>query len=376
MPLTPEEKGYLFDLYSDPARVGSLTGIGSLARAIKKEGRYNISNADLLKWLQKNQTYTLHRPFIRKFPREEIVVSGPNVEWDIDLADMTQLVKFNNGHNYFLVVIDDFSKFVHTKPLETKNGKEVTAAMKEILESVSTPPEIIRCDQGTEFSNATFKKLLTDNNIKLVLTQNELKASIAERCIKTLKNRLYRYFTETDDLNWVGILSDITKSYNNSYHRSIKMAPKDVNVNNQDQVWENLHKLKPWKENVPFKFEINDKVRLTGIRKPFEREYDMKWTVEIFIVCDRFYKGQIHKYKLKDYDNEEIEGSFYEKELQKVLVDDDTIFRIEKVVGRRTRRGRRELLVKWWKWPSKFNSYIPASQYRDYVDLRRQNRTR
>ena len=89
-----------------------------------------------------------------------------------------------------------------------------------------------------------------------------------------------------------------------------------------------------------------------------------------------FYKGQIPKYKLKDILNEEISGSFYEDELQKIITDDNTVYRIEKIVRRRTRRGRREVLIKWWKWASKFNTWIPADTVGDYAVINRQNQGR
>ena len=96
----------------------------------------------------------------------------------------------------------------------------------------------------------------------------------------------------------------------------------------------------------------------------------MKWSREFFIIADRFWKGQIPKYKLKDFANEEISGSFYENELQKIQADDETIYIIDKIVGRRTRNGRREVLIHWLGWPSKFDSYIPANEVQNYSDLR------
>ena len=370
MPLSKSKKTYLDQLYSDPSKIGSLSGISALSRAIKKEGKYNISHKDLTNWFESNQTYSLHKPVIRKFKREPVIVSGPNIEWDIDLGDMRFFEEFNNGYNYFLLVIDDFSKFVYTRALKTKTGKEVTQALKSILVLLKEPPTAIRCDQGGEFLNVFFKRLLSQNNIKLITTQNELKACIAERCIKTIKNRIFRYFTETDQLDWSNVLPDITNSYNKSYQRSIKMPPEEVNEENMDSVWHTLHPMYPWKENKKFKFNINDKVRISGLRKPFTREYDMKWSREFFIVADRFWKGQIPKYKLKDFANEEISGTFYESELQKIQADDNTIYIIDKIVGRRTRNGRRELLIHWLGWPSKFDSYIPANQVKNYADLR------
>ena len=231
---------------------------------------------------------------------------------------------------------------------------------------MDTYPDIIRTDQGTEFLNAQFRSMLRSKNIRLWVTQNEKKANIAERCIKTLKNKIYKYFTLSQQLNWVDVLPQITKTYNDSYHRSINMAPSEVTSENQDQVWRRLQPVRPLVDPKEFKFAIDDKVRISVLRKAFEREYDIKWTVEFFIVADRFYKEDIPKYKLKDYANEEIAGTFYEDELQKIAVSEDTVYRIEKVLRRRTRRGQREALVRWFGWASKFDSWIPEADLQDY----------
>lgn len=365
-------KDYLKELYGDPSKVGSLGGVNALARAVRKEGKYKIALKDLKQWLRSSETYTLHRPLKRKFKRNRVVVGGMNIEWDMDLADMALLKEFNEGYAYFIVLIDDFSKYIFTEALKTKTGKEVTAVVKKILDSVEQPPDIIRCDQGTEFLNAQFKNLLRTKGIRMWITQNEKKANIAERSLKTLKNKIYHYFTLTQQLNWVDILPQITDSYNNSYHRSIGMAPIEVSKKNEDKVWKRLQPTRPLEEPEEFKFEIDDKVRISVLRKAFEREYDIKWTVEHFIVTDRYYKEDIPKYKLKDYANEEIAGSFYQDEMQKVDVDEDTIYRIEKVIRRRNRRGRgREVLVKWYGWPNKFNSWIPEADLQDYGQVPR-----
>ena len=361
-----EVKKYLRDLYGDPSKVGSLGGINSLARAVRKEGKYQIPREDLKRWLSANETYTLHKPLRRKFPRNRVVVGGLNIQYDCDLSDMTRLKRYNRGYSFFLVMIDDFSKYLYSRALKTKTGKEVTAAVKEILSEMKHPPDVIRTDQGTEFLNRQFRDLLNANKVRLWVTQNEKKANIAERCLKTLKNRIYRYFTLSQTLTWVDILPQITESYNKSYHRSIGMSPSEVTEENEDRVWERLQPDRPLPEPRDFKFEIDDKVRISVLRKAFEREYDVKWTVEHFIVADQFYKEGIPKYKLKDYNNDEIAGSFYEDELQKIDVDEDTVYRVERVIRRRTVRGERQALVKWMGWGHQFNSWIPESGLQDY----------
>lgn len=103
-----------------------------------------------------------------------------------------------------------------------------------------------------------------------------------------------------------------------------------------------------------FKFKTGDIVRITYIRNVFSREYDERWTRELRCL-----------YTLKDYHNEPILGTFYQEELQKVRVNNDTVYKVEKVLRRRMRNNRREVLVKWLGWPNKFNSWIMQSHLKE-----------
>ena len=364
--MNDEQKNFLQDLYTDPSKVGSFGGVQQFLRGVRREGRFDISRKDVRDWLLSSEVYTLHKPLKRKFERNRVVVGGLNIEWDVDLADMSLLQNENNNFRYFIVAIDDFSKFVYTKALKTKTGREVTEAFRGFIDSSQNPPMIVRTDKGTEFLSRVFTNLLKSYKIRHWITQNELKANIAERCIKTLKNKLYKYFTHSQTLKWFEILPAITSTYNSSFHRSIKDAPANVTLENEDEIYKTLYPEPFLEKPTKFKLEINDKVRLSTTRKPFEREYDIKYTVEFFLVMERFYKESLPKYRLKDYGNEPILGSFYEEELQKIYTDDNTVYRIETVLRRRVRNRVPEVLVKWYGWPDKFNSFIPASDLQDY----------
>ena len=86
------------------------------------------------------------------------------------------------------------------------------------------------------------KIYLADNNIKLFATHNERKAQIVERLTRTFKGIMFRYFTKKIARRYIDILQAIASKYNTSYHRSIKVAPKDVNKDKETQVWINLYK--------------------------------------------------------------------------------------------------------------------------------------
>ena len=151
-------------------------------------------------------------------------------------------------------------------------------------------------------------------------TQNELKASYAERAIKTIKSKISRYMTRHQTHRWIGILEPITMSYNSTVHRSIKMAPKNVTTKDEVRLWKlqyALSKRKPMPKGVPqrFVFKKGDTVRISHLRQAFDREYEERWTSEYFVVNRRKIKEGIPLYMLKDTMGDEIEGTFHPSEL-------------------------------------------------------------
>ena len=183
---------YLAQVYYNPKRSGAPGGVERLYRDVKKDGKYDISRAQLKKWLMKQDTYTLHKPARRHYNRNRVIVGGIDELWQMDLADMQAIAAENDGYRYLLVCIDVFSKYVWVIPLKTKTGPALVTAFKKILET-GRKPQKIQTDQGTEFFNKHFKDLMKEEEIQLYNTYNETKASVVERVIRTLKTRMWRY---------------------------------------------------------------------------------------------------------------------------------------------------------------------------------------
>ena len=91
----------------------------------------------------------------------------------------------------------------------------------------------------------------------------------------------------------------------------------------------------------------------------FTREYDEKWTGEIFTISQRILRGETPLYRVEDYDGEEIEGTFYQPELQRVDVKEDDLWKVETVLKTRDRGQNKEYYVKWLHWPK---NLIPGSR--------------
>ena len=145
---------------------------------------------------------------------------------------MQLIRKFNKGFRFLLCVIYIFSKYAWVVPLKDKKGVTITNAFQKILkESNRHKPNKIWVDKGSEFYNNSFKKWLKDNNIEMYSIHNEGKSVVAERFIRTLKTKIYKYMTSISKNEYIDKLDDIVNEYNNTYHRRIKMKPVNVKDN-------------------------------------------------------------------------------------------------------------------------------------------------
>ena len=175
----------------------------------------------------------LHKPIIRKFEKRKVYSTFKDNIWGVDLADMQLLSKYNKGIRFLLCVIDIFSKYAWVVPLKDKKGISIVKAFRSILKQSNSKrkPNKIWVDKGSEFYNAYFKKWLRDNNIVMYSTHNEGKSVVAERFIRTLKGKIFKYMTSISKNVYIDKLDDIVDEYNNTYHTAIKMKPIDVKDN-------------------------------------------------------------------------------------------------------------------------------------------------
>ena len=148
--------------------------------------------------------------------------------WGVDLANMELLSKCNKRIRYLLCSFDLFSKYAFVVPLKDKKGVTITNAFQSILDNSERKPNKIWTDQGSDFYNAHFKKWLKYNDIIMYSTHNERKSIVAERFIRTLKNKIYKHMTAISKNIYYDVLDDIVDEYNNTYHNTIKMKPIDV----------------------------------------------------------------------------------------------------------------------------------------------------
>ena len=151
--------------------------------------------------------------------------------WEVDLADMQSLSRKNKNIKYLLCAIDLYSKYVFVVQLKDKKGISIVNAFDKIIKQSKRKPNKISVDQESKFYNNNFKKRLSDNNIIMYSTYNEGKSVVAERFIRTLKNKLCRHMTPSGKNVYYDVLDDVVNKYSNTKHSTIKMKPIDVGDN-------------------------------------------------------------------------------------------------------------------------------------------------
>lgn len=347
------------DAYYDPKQPGSFAGVDKFYRR-----QTDATRDDVKEWLRGEEAYSLHKPVRYRFPRNKVIVSGVDAQWDADLMDMTQ--QPDEGYHYVLVAIDILSHYAWTRPLKNKTGPEVSRAFASIFDEGRMPSKI-RTDRGKEFTSRTSEKMFKQRGVEHFLSNNEVKANYAERVIRTLKLRLKRYETWKQTRRWKDVMQDITASYNNTYHRTIKMTPASVNKENQAEVWMTQYAhTSMHKTDGPYRFKEGDYVRISHLRRAFQREYDERYTGEIFKVAARRVRGGLNIYSLTDFYDEDVEGTFYEPEIQRITADPGGVFKVDHIIRSRKRRGvEKEYLVRWRHWPVKFDSWVKGSDLED-----------
>ena len=250
-----------------------------------------------------------------------------------------------------MTIIDIFSRYAWVQPLKDKGSNEVINVFDKILQE-GRKPKHLRTDAGREFTNNSFQECLETKNIVHFTMHSEKQANYVECFIKTLKSKLYK----------------MVNSYNRTWHSGIRSEPINVTKRNEKQLWWQMYwpkepfmkKLKK-KKRIPYAFKVGDKVKTSYTRKSFQREYDSRWTAEIFKVKRRFMRQGQPIYTVVDWDNNPVQGTFYQKELQKVEASDKDLFKIETVLKYEGKGKNKQALVKWKGWPKKFNSWILAS---------------
>lgn len=350
----------LTSIYTDIKHPASFGSAANLYKAAKVKDK-TITNTIVKKWLQSNHAYTLHKPLKRRFLRRKTIAPGLYHQLQIDLVDVANIRTKNKNVRFLLTAIDIFNRKAFAIPLKTKRGTDVVVALANIF-SQYPYVKFIQADQGKEFFNSHVLEYLKQKGIKLFYTSSDTKSAIVERFNRTLKERMYRYFTNYNTKSYLPILDQLIDSYNNTKHSAIGIAPNQVSKRNEKLVWDFQYKKYIQKYgSKPFTYKIGDVVRISKVKKEFRKGYLPKFVEEYFKIHDRLSTFP-PTYKLIDINGEIIKGSFYAAEIQLVVPKPGEY----RIVKSRKKKGRKEYLIHFIGQPSNLDTWMNLSTLSQY----------
>jgi hypothetical protein len=194
----------------------------------------------------------------------------------VDLADFQSLADENEGYRFCLLGVDVLSRRVFAVPIKSKSTKDMFEGFEELFKQMPHLPSEIYSDRGLEFESGEMKRYFEEKGIeKFSARSSYVKAAVAERFIRSLKLRLYRWFSEKNSLKWTKVLPEIVNAMNNTVNAATGMTPNEVNPKNASVLWDKLYReyLYPETKRRATKFKANDAVRLAKKKQTFEKGY-------------------------------------------------------------------------------------------------------
>ena len=349
----------LIKAYINPRHPGSFGGVERLRRATLAD------KEDVEKALQHTDTYTIGKETRRRFPRNRIIVTNMTQQFQVDLADMTKFAPQNDNVKFLLVAIDCFSRKASVKPLLNKSAIRVKDAMNLVLQELGIPDRI-QFDKGKEFINKTLTAALEKKGVKMITAENDdIKCSMAERLIRTIKSRIYRFFRFTMATRYIDRLQDFVHSYNHSEHKAHGQEPASVSEETSLKTFNRLYgDLLTKKIDKKPRYKVGDAVRMSKNKLQFEKGYEDRFMPEICIIA-KVIPQRVPIYELSDpVSGESIKGNFYEPELSLVRDHLNWEYKIEKVLERKRQNRRWMIKVRWLGYNPASDSWIPEQDAR------------
>ena len=239
--------------------------------------------------------------------------------WECDLLQLTSIKDYNDGYCY---ILDVLGRFAWVEPLVDKTARNVASAFERITDCAKPRvPLCVQTDRGKELLGAAFQNLLKRLELGFRVARNpEIKAAV-ERLNRTLRERIWRYFSYRNTKRYIDVLQKIVYAYNQTLHSGTRMRPAEVNLYNAARERDNLDKRarsnyrSRHRARTHRKFDVGDHVRVGRTKNTFERRYEKNFSEEIFKIIRVSLRQGLYTYVLVDLNGEIIDGFFYNEEL-------------------------------------------------------------
>ena len=255
------------------------TGFGSINDTYQQAKKIlnTITYNDVKEFLERQKSRQT-KPY-RGF--NSYVAHEPLQEIQIDIADFTRSLKYNDGYRYCFVAVDVFTKFCHAVPIKDKKPSESLRAMTEVINTVGVMKQIYHDNEGS-WNSTEFITLLNKHNIKQIITTSP--PPFAERMVQTLKNMIHTRLEGLDmtEEKWVDMLKPVLNKYNKTKHSTTDMTPHDAKrKDNHIEVWLNIRNKATFARKYP-PLKVGDRVRTYIKPHTFKKGYQPSWSKEVY----------------------------------------------------------------------------------------------
>jgi hypothetical protein len=296
------------------------------------------------------------------------VAPGPGTIWQADLGILNMLARQNSGFAYYLLCIDCFTRKIYVEALKRKTAAEVIGGFRSIFKRANALPWKIITDQGKEFIAGSVQEFFKRRQIQHFcnFTSPIFHAGMAERANRTLKERMYKYFTEKSTKRWINIIQALVHSINQSPNRSIGgLIPEKAHLFTPllrkyfERVQRKKEKKSKRKVNM---LNVGQRVRIEKTKDIFQKGYRANFTEEIYTIKRVRHTAPV-TYEICDEYGEPLKGWFYREDICPVYSKMGKNWEIEQILDEKTIiRGNMPLdllLVKWRGHTDDYNTWIP-----------------
>ena len=331
-------------------------------------GKYRIYNAyakkDVDKALQKSDIYSRFKQHRRAKSFSPIYVYRKRELFQSDTVFFTrpELVEANHGYKYLFTTIDVFTKMAWVYPMKDNKCKTVMACFQDILRKCGDKPERLNSDRGSELVCKQFARFLKDNKIHHYLSYSLRKCPVIERFNLTFQRLLYKMMKHHNSYEWTQFIDHAMDIYLNRRHRTIKMSPLEAEKDENESIVRQTYFEKYRKAEMKTqkaKFSVGDSVRIFKERGTFHRGYMEDFSEEIFTISKVLTNLPVPRYRLKEYNGDEVVGSFFQDEL--VRYEPPEFYEID-VIKTRGKGKKKQYLVHYRGWPSTYDEWKNASE--------------
>ena len=356
------EKEYVKNVYYDIRGSSSYGSLQAVYNRIKKEGRYNIKKKDLLKYLEGEEVFHSHKGKKRQKHYARMITPYPGYQVEFDSAYMP--FPDRNRNKYLILGIDAFSRVAAARAVPSLKAQVVDRAANQILEELGHDYEFLRSDKGTEYTSAVFNRTLRRRNIKRIIGFEPNKAVMAENIFRTIKRKVYKILQHRGDHRWPLYIQDIIYSYNHSPNRGIfGLSPSEVTADKVAELWHKMKRHDLKNQPMPHRpyFKVGDKVKVHYTRAAFDKEYNERVDPQYSIVEKVEMPGNNELYTLKTRRGTRLEGRFRPNQMERVQIVGDTVYRVDRIVGRKRIRGVPHVRLRYVGYGPEDDTWEPAN---------------